>query len=288
MRNFLMTTTAAALALSGSVIASDYAADKNERAATDAEMQSTQKWGSKSTKKDKIAFSDDEINAIAVLTQVTSRPTIELGDDAIILTRSAHTAKRLIDRPVYNMNDEKIATVEDIRLNDDGRIDTLILASGGFAGLNERTYEAPFSEFRVEMTDDDFHRLSLDKSKEEFRSFAKFDRNAVTDGWFVNELIGLDATFANPSANKNYDSAYLDDVIFTFDGEAQFASVEYGGLLGIGEKTVLVPFERVSIAQGDGEAYVDIAERDVLTGVTFFYDLKDVDRENATTAEEAQ
>src|SRR5680860_1049996 len=66
---------------------------------------------------------------------------------------------------VYDNQNNKIGDVNDILLDKDGRVSTVIIGVGGFLGVGEKNVAAPFSALKVAEKDGDRY-LVMNASKE--------------------------------------------------------------------------------------------------------------------------
>ncbi|WP_181700269.1 PRC-barrel domain-containing protein [Chthonobacter albigriseus] len=67
--------------------------------------------------------------------------------------------------------------------------------------------------------------------------------------WLASDLIG-----AKVRSSTDEDIGEVNDVLFTQDGQGEAIVVGVGGFLGIGEKNVAIPFERLTVNTEDGES----------------------------------
>ena len=74
------------------------------------------------------------------------------------------TARSILGDKVLNKSGEDLGKIEDIMLNiDEGNIEYVIIAFGGFIGVNEKYFAIPFALLKV---DPDKERFILNQSKE--------------------------------------------------------------------------------------------------------------------------
>ncbi len=80
---------------------------------------------------------------------------------------------------------------------------------------------------------------------------SEFVTSAAAGQMRVSELTGLSVTNA---ADENLGN--INDIVLGMEGEADVAIIGVGGFLGIGEKNVGVPFDRINITAGDNNTLV--------------------------------
>lgn len=70
--------------------------------------------------------------------------------------------------------------------------------------------------------------------------------------WLATDLMG-----AQVRSSNDEDIGEVNDILFTQDGQGEAIVVGVGGFLGIGEKNVAIPFERLTVTPEDGDAEGD-------------------------------
>jgi sporulation protein YlmC with PRC-barrel domain len=68
----------------------------------------------------------------------------------------------LAGRAVYNVQDEKIGTVQEILFEADGRIAAIVIGMGGVLGLGKKTVAVAYRAFRLTRDDDGSTKVTLD------------------------------------------------------------------------------------------------------------------------------
>ena len=73
-------------------------------------------------------------------------PAAEAGQQA----QEGRRSSRIVGSAVYNDRDERIGTVDDLMVGQDGRISGAVLSVGGFLGLGARLVAVPYGQLRFE------------------------------------------------------------------------------------------------------------------------------------------
>lgn len=98
------------------------------------------------------------------------------------------TARSIMGDKVLNHSGEDLGKIEDIMINiDEGNIEYVIIAFGGFIGISEKFFAVPFTALTV---DTDNHAFIIDRSRAEFESSPGFDRNHWPDANFHSQFSG--------------------------------------------------------------------------------------------------
>ena len=75
-------------------------------------------------------------------------PPVELGRPQ--RTHGGWRSSRIVGATVYNDHDERIGTVDDLIVGQDGRISEVVLSVGGFLGLGAKLVALPYDRLRFE------------------------------------------------------------------------------------------------------------------------------------------
>jgi sporulation protein YlmC with PRC-barrel domain len=85
-----------------------------------------------------------------VAAQVAGSTTIGVpATELTTLTKGWSAKKQILDKTVYNDQNEQVGEVNDIIVAPDKSISYAILSVGGFLGLGERYVAIPFNQFKV-------------------------------------------------------------------------------------------------------------------------------------------
>ena len=80
---------------------------------------------------------------------------------------------------IYNFQDEKVGSVEEIMIDlEQGKVAYAVMAAGGFLGMGERYFAVPWPSLKV---DEANKRLLLDVNKERLEQAEGFDKNNWPD-----------------------------------------------------------------------------------------------------------
>jgi sporulation protein YlmC with PRC-barrel domain len=84
-------------------------------------------------------------------------------------------ASKMIGSAVYDVQNRKIGSVQDLVLDKSGRIDVAVVDVGSFLGMGGKNIAVPLSDIKT-----DHNRLTLDRTKEQLQQMAEYrleDRN---------------------------------------------------------------------------------------------------------------
>jgi sporulation protein YlmC with PRC-barrel domain len=85
-------------------------------------------------------------------------------------------ASKMIGSAVYDVQNRKIGSVDDVILNKNGKIDAVVIDVGSFLGMGGKDVAVLPSDIKT-----DNNRLTLDRTKEQLQQMASYDlKNANT------------------------------------------------------------------------------------------------------------
>lgn len=84
-------------------------------------------------------------------------------------------ASKMIGSAVYDVQNRKIGSVQDLVLDKSGKVDKVVVDVGSFLGMGGKNVAIPLSDIKT-----DHNRLTLDRTKEQLQQMAEYrleDRN---------------------------------------------------------------------------------------------------------------
>jgi uncharacterized protein YrrD len=83
---------------------------------------------------------------------------------------------------VYDPKDAKIGSIEDVLVDKSGKVNSLIVAVGGFLGAGEKEVAVPFDAIRITTKDNNKWYLVMNATKDELKSAPgfKYDKDSTT------------------------------------------------------------------------------------------------------------
>ena len=140
--------------------------------------------------------------------------------ETVYLVAGNLSAGEIVGAKVIGANGEDIATVDDLLIGDNGQIETVVFRSGDFVDLAGMKGSLPYSDLDVTMVEDGEPAFTISMTEENIQNVAEFDQEGLNDYRLVSEMIGTTADFTNSD-----DSARINDVIVSEDGEALYAII---------------------------------------------------------------
>ena len=218
---------------------------------------------------------EDGYNAV---TSIFETPSATLRVDNYVLAPNAVTASYVIGADVRNPQNETIASVADIIIEQDGDAELLILSDGGFLGFADKKVAIPFENANLTFDEDGtrivgvaFTQAHLDLAKPYYYETPEgtMDEGAhimASDHMSVAAIVGSEVKLTNKEERVT-----VADILMDKAGESERAVLEVGGFLGFGERLVSVPFSALMIGENK-DGYTIVATRsDLERAPTFTY-----------------
>jgi sporulation protein YlmC with PRC-barrel domain len=83
---------------------------------------------------------------------------------------------------VYNADQTKVGSIDDVLVNSSGQVTGLVISVGGFLGMDTKDVIVPFSDVKMTMKDNK-QWLTIPETKAELKSAQGFSYNSTTTKW---------------------------------------------------------------------------------------------------------
>lgn len=159
----------------------------------------------------------------------------------------------LVGLDIANPAGEKIATVSDVLIGDDGKIDSIIFANGGIAGLGTDHGRLSFQDATFTVDEDGDARVRVGMDEEALKTVAEWDQEKANDFSLATEITGTQVALASSD-----DEARVVNLIADMNGTIKHAVVTEGVAGTMEGDGYVVPFSSLVVEQGDGGLRLDI------------------------------
>jgi sporulation protein YlmC with PRC-barrel domain len=109
--------------------------------------------------------------------------TSTMSTDALMPTipGDARTVTDWYKQNVYDPSNNKIGEIEDVLVDKSGKVSAVIIAVGGFLGMDKKDVAAPFSSIHATMKDNKWW-LTINTTKDALKSAPgyRYDKNSTT------------------------------------------------------------------------------------------------------------
>lgn len=92
------------------------------------------------------------------------------------------TVTKYYKQSVYDQAKDKIGTIDDVIISDNGQVTGLIIGVGGFLGAGEKDVGVPLNAVHAEMKDGAWY-LTMDTTKDALKSAPGFTFDKEKTGW---------------------------------------------------------------------------------------------------------
>ncbi len=99
--------------------------------------------------------------------------------------RDSLTVTDWYKQPVYDRDNNKLGSVDDVLVGRSGRIDALIIGVGGFLGAGEKDIAVSFDAVRPSTKDGKLN-LTLDATKDELKSAPSLKYDKSKNTWIAD------------------------------------------------------------------------------------------------------
>jgi sporulation protein YlmC with PRC-barrel domain len=109
--------------------------------------------------------------AVAVVALLALTPVARAADSgAQTIGANQMRASKVIGADVYDVHNQKIGDVQDLVLDRDGRVASVVVDVGSFLGMGGKNVAVKMSDIKT-----DHNRLTLDRTKEQLKQTAAYD-----------------------------------------------------------------------------------------------------------------
>jgi len=122
--------------------------------------------------------STDMASETAIDRPLLMRPTIEREgfQQAEIAELEQLTAEKIQGSYVYGVNDETVGEIGELLMNEDGKVEQIVINVGGFLGLGEKPVAVTFEELNVlRDKDGDEYRFYIDSTQEALEAQPEYE-----------------------------------------------------------------------------------------------------------------
>jgi sporulation protein YlmC with PRC-barrel domain len=125
------------------------------------------------------------LTTAALLSCLAATSALAASETLNTAPADSSTVTNVYKQSVYDPQQNKIGTVDDVLLDKSGKVTALIIGVGGFLGAGEKDVAVPFSALKTEKKNDKSY-LTLDATKDSLKAATgyKYDRDKTT--WSVD------------------------------------------------------------------------------------------------------
>ena len=253
MRRLLVSASAIALLCAAPYAVASFAADQKPA----AEKSTTEKAGE--TVSDAWASFKQGAKDAWDATVKTFDDMTRSSQQDIVLPKAlpgAISAKTLIGTPIENAKEGRVGSISDLVLGNDQRVDAVVVSDGGFLGINNAQIAVKPSLISIQRDEKGNLKARTNVTEKQL--------DAASSAAFTTRIQAMHDDFKKPevkTASKLIGSsvvgpdgkaiASVADILLSPVGEARYALLTTGGMLGVGSKVVAVPVSSLTFTRSD-------------------------------------
>ncbi|WP_165793747.1 PRC-barrel domain-containing protein [Hyphococcus luteus] len=185
----------------------------------------------------------------------------EMTNDAAVIYMPAASlsAKELLGEGIEGANGERIARIDDIVIDKNGRAEDVVFLSGGIFGLGGKRGALDYRAVDIDVNRDYEPDVHASLNEEGIKAVAEFKTDKMNDYSLASELLGAELELT--PGGEGATDVVINDIIFDADGDVEYLLVQKTaiGPIGAGDKYA-VAYNKLTVAQGDGGLVLDMSE----------------------------
>lgn len=263
MKTLTLLTAVSAMALGG--ISTAYATDvrteteiRNDNAVV-TEQELEKGWDDT---KDAVSGAAKSVSDATKETYYDIKAAIQGDNDSAVETISVKartTADGMLGQTIYNTNGDRVATIRDIILDENGKAMMVVLGDGDFTGLGKL---AAFDYSVVTDTNAEGDMVTtLNETDIDNAASFSYNRDEYDDdtriipsnGYSVSELMDADLVDAQGNA-----LADIDNFVFQ-NGQITQIITSYGGVMGVNEQKIAIAFDEADIVRLNNDLHFQLS-----------------------------
>ena len=186
-------------------------------------------------------------------------PTDYDAQSITYLNSGSLSAKELLGESIEGVNGERIARIDDIVIDANGKAESVVFLAGDVFGLGGKRGALDYNAVDIAIEDDFEPLVRVSLSDEGIKSAADYVTTEVNDYSLVSELIGAQADLMSGAGNG--EDVVINDIILADNGMIEHLIVQKSavGSIGAGEKYA-VAYSKLTVAEGDGGLILNVSE----------------------------
>ncbi len=206
--------------------------------------------------------------------KIEAKAAVKAGAVAF-MPAASFSAKELLGEGVDGANGDRIARVDDIVIDANGRAQDVIVLSGGFFGLGGKRGALDFRAVDIAINSDYEPDVSVSLNDEGIKAVAEYVTNEVNDYSLASELLGAEADLM-PGGDET-ENVVVNDIIINPEGDVDYLIGQKSamGPIGAGDKYA-VAFNKLKIEQGDGGLILTMTEAELDSAPKFNTERTDI------------
>ena len=175
---------------------------------------------------------------------VQTTPTTPSATSMFYSQQAEWRASKLMGAKVTNAAGETIGDINDLLIDKENRVATVVSGIGGFLGIGERHAAFTFSTLQLTRDASGDPLVRLNTTKDQLKAMPEWQWNPASAEWRTEKLMG--AKVRNTAGDTIGD---INELLLDKDGKVAAAVIGVGGFLGVGERHAAVPFTSLQMTR---------------------------------------
>lgn len=176
-----------------------------------------------------------------------SSDTITQSNGVSLISSEALSAYYLKGADVLGSDNKKLGTIDDIVFNKTGHAERALIAAGGVAGIGAKEVAVNFSDLTFTGQDVKKPIAQVNATVDGLKSHPAVNKDKIGSGMVLaSSLVG-----AEVKLQESDDKGKISDLILDKKGAAKFVAIDFGGILGVGDKRVAVSYDKLGPVVAD-------------------------------------
>ncbi len=194
------------------------------------------------------------------------------------------TATNLMDMNVVDQTGKKIGEIDDLILSTKEKVAHAIISVGGLLGVGDKLVSIPFQDIEIRKAE---KKVVINLSKQQLEKMPEFKLEYVGSHQYqAKDLpVNSDTKDYDINAKKLFDIDIIDkngkkvgkvdDLLLSQNGKAVYGIVDVGGMLGMGKKSVAVPFHHLEANRTEERILLNVTKEQLEKAPEFKFRNKD-------------
>lgn len=196
-----------------------------------------------------------------------TQDVIAQSNGVAMISDSALSTRYLRGADVMSSDNKKIGSIDDIVFDESGAAKTALIKSGGVAGIGGKDVGVNFSDLTFSGQNAKEKVAQLNTSDKSLESRAAVDKEKLASGQVLaSSYLGSSAKLSGSD-----DTGKVSDLILDEKGQARYAAIDFGGILGVGNKRVAVAYDKLGKPVKDQPIPLQASANDLKAMPPFVY-----------------
>ncbi|HEY4344676.1 MAG TPA: PRC-barrel domain-containing protein [Parvibaculum sp.] len=200
-----------------------------------------------------------------------SPDAVTQSNGVAVMSTNALSAYYLKGADVMGSDNKKLGTIDDIVLDESGQAKRALIAAGGVAGIGAKEVGVDFSRLTFAGQGVKAPVAQIDATADSLKSQPPVEKDKIGSGLVLaSSVVG-----SKVKLQESKDMAKISDVILDKKGAAKYAAIDFGGVMGVGDKRVAVSYDKLGKAAKGQPIPLQQTKAELTASPAFVYEADD-------------